>query len=255
MLVLRSTLQGRRYYEFRSPLASKNHQGGLTDNPDESDGKMFKVPNSKRCPVKTLESFLKHLNPNLQALFQWPREVLTKFQPQTDEVWYCNSSVGKSTLKNMMKNMSISAGIAPHLSNHCVQATLVTVLSDHNIEARHIKTVTGHKTDNSSESYCSRVSFQEEENTSNILSGFISGDSAEPWVLELKGASTSKELTGASTLSVAPQDQQSTVKMQMPQSFSFHGCSVSIINNNYMRWTKNRQTVENLAQLSIANLI
>ena len=240
MLVLQSTLQGRRYYEFRSPFASKNHQGGLTDNPDESDGKMFEVPYSKRCPVKTLESFLKHLNPNLQALFQWPRVV---------------SKVGKSTLKNMMKNMSTSAGIAPHLTNHCVQATLVTVLSDHNIEARHIKTVTRHKTDNSIESCCSRVSFQEEENMSNILSGFISADSAEPWVLELKGASTSKEFTGASALSVAPQDQQSTVKMQMPQSFSFHGCSVSIAKNNYMRWTKNRQTVENLAQLSIANLI
>lgn len=115
MLVLRSTPQGRRYYEFRSHFASKNHQGGLTDNPDESDGKMFEVPNSKRCPVKTLESFLKHLNPNLQALFQRPREVSTKFQPQKDEVWYCNSPVGKSTLENMMKNMSTSAGIAPHL--------------------------------------------------------------------------------------------------------------------------------------------
>ena len=48
----------------------------------------------------------------------------------------------------------------------------------------------------------------------NILSGFISGDAAEPRVLVLKGASTSKELTGASTLSVAPLDQQSTVKMK-----------------------------------------
>ena len=89
---------------------------------------------------------------------------------------------------------------------------------------------------------------------SNILSGFISGDSAEPQVHVLEGASTSKELTGASTLSVTPQDQQSTVKMQMPQSFSFHGCPVSIINNN-MRRTKNQQTVANLAQLSIAKLI
>jgi len=161
--------------------------------------------------------------------------VSTKFQPQKDEVWYCNSPVGKSTLENMMKNMSTSAGIAPHPTNHCVQATSVTVLSDHNIEARHIKTVTGHKSDNSIESYCSRVSFQQKENMSSTLSGFISGDSAEPRVLELEGASTSKELTGASTLSVAPQDQQSTVKMQMPQSFSFHSCSVSIVNNNYMR--------------------
>ena len=232
MLVLRSTPQERRYYEFRSPFACKNHQGVLTDNPDKSDGKMFEVPNSKRCPVKTLESFLKHLNPNLKALFQRPREVFNKVPAK---VWYCNSPVGKSTLENMMKNMSTSPGIAPHLTNHCVRATSVTVLSDNNIEARHIKTVTGHKSDNSIESYCSRASFQQKENMSNILSAFISGDSAKPRGLVHEGASTSKQLTGTSTLSVAPQDQQSTLKMQMPQSFSFHGCSVSIVNNNYMR--------------------
>ena len=81
----------------------------------------------------------------------------------------------------------------------------------------------------------SQASFQQKENMSNIFSDFTSGDSAEPQVLVLKGASTSKELIGTSTLSVAPQDQQSTVKMQMQQSFSFCGCSVSIINNNYMR--------------------
>ena len=162
--------------------------------------------------------------------------MLTKFQPQKDEVWYCNSPVGKSTLENMMKNMATSAGIAPHLTNHCVRATSVTVLSDHNIEARHIKTVTGHKSDNSIESYRSRASFQQKENMFNILSAaFISGDSAEPRGLVLEGASTSKELNGTRPLSVAPQDQQSTLKMQMPQSFSFHGCSVSIVNNNYMR--------------------
>ena len=62
----------------------------------------------------------------------------------------------------MMKNMSTSAGIAPHLTNRCVRSTSVTVLSDHNIEAKHIKTVSaGHKSDNSIESYCSRASFQQ----------------------------------------------------------------------------------------------
>ena len=140
--------------------------------------------------------------------------------------------------------MSISAGIATYLTNHNVRATTVTLLSDHNIEARHIKTVAGHKSDNFIESYCSRASFQQKENVSNILSGFFSGDSAEPRVLELEGACFNIERaslsfsTEASTLSMAPRDQQSTVKMQMPQSFSFHGCSVSIVNNNYMRWTK-----------------
>ncbi|CAH3137989.1 unnamed protein product [Porites lobata] len=47
---------------------------------------------------------------------------------------------------------------------------------------------------------------------SNIFSDFTSGDCAELQVLVLEGTSTSKELIGASTLSVAPQDQQSTAK-------------------------------------------
>ena len=167
----------------------------------------------------------------MQALFQRPKEVSTKFQPQKDEVWYCNFPLSYSTIENMMKNISTPAGIAPHLTNYCVRATSVTVLLEHNIEARHIKTVTGHKSDNSIESYCSRASFQQKENISNILGGFVSGDYTEPRVLVLEGASTSKELTGASTLLVASQDLQSTVKMQMPQSFSFHGSSVSVVNN------------------------
>lgn len=159
----------------------------------------------------------------------------TTFQVQKDEVLYCNSPVGKSALESMMKNMSTCAGIAPHLTNHCVRATSVTVHSDHNIEARHIKAVTGYKSDNSIESYCSRTFFHQRENMSSILSGFISGDLVEPRVLAFEGASTSKELPGASTPYVAPRDQQPTMKMQKPQSFSFHGCSVSIVNNNYMR--------------------
>ena len=54
-------------------------------------------------------------------------------------------------LANMMKTMSTAARITPRLTNHCVRATAVTVLSDHNVETRHIKAVTGHKSDNSIE--------------------------------------------------------------------------------------------------------
>ena len=44
MLVLQSTPQGRRYYELRRDalISTKNHQGGLNDPTDESDGKIFK---------------------------------------------------------------------------------------------------------------------------------------------------------------------------------------------------------------------
>ena len=63
-------------------------------------------------------------------------------------------------LSSMMK-MSQKAGIEPHLTNHCVRATTVTVLSEHKVESRHIKAVTGHKSDQSNESYNTRASFQQ----------------------------------------------------------------------------------------------
>ena len=153
MLSLQSTPQGRQYYELRNLLGSKNHQGGLHDSNDESDGKMFAVANSLRCPGKTVQNYLNHLNPELEILFQRPREASSKFQAQKDQVWFCNSPIGESTLGNMMKTMSLAASIIPHLTNHCVRATSVTVLSDHNVEARHIKVVTGHKSATSFESY------------------------------------------------------------------------------------------------------
>ena len=52
MLALRKTLAGEEYYEVSNErgavLATKNHQGGLDDQDDESNGKMFERPGSKR---------------------------------------------------------------------------------------------------------------------------------------------------------------------------------------------------------------
>ena len=76
-----------------------------------------------------------------------------------------------------MKTMSLASSIIPHLTNHCVQATSVTVLSDQNVEARHIKVVTGHKSTTSNESYNAMASSQQKEKMSNILSCFIASDS------------------------------------------------------------------------------
>ena len=53
----------------------------------------------------------------------------------------------------------------------------MTVLSDHNIEARHFKAVTGHKSDQLIESYNTWAFFQQKENMPNILTHFVSGQS------------------------------------------------------------------------------
>ena len=91
----------------------------------------------------------------------------------------CNSTVGSSTLDNMLKNMSSRAGIEPHLTNHCLRATAVTVLSDHNCETRHIKSVTGHRSDQAVESYNDRPSIEQQKKMSHVLSDFVSAGATE----------------------------------------------------------------------------
>ena len=60
-----------------------------------------------------------------------------------------------------MCTMSLNAEINPPLSNHCVRASSVTLLSDVNVETRHIKCITGHKSDTSVESYSTKPLFQQ----------------------------------------------------------------------------------------------
>ena len=78
----------------------------------------------------------------------------------------------------MLKNMSRRAGIEPHLTNHCLRATAVTVLSDHNCETRHIKSVTGHRSDQAVES-CNDRSSIEQQKMSHVLSDFVSAGASE----------------------------------------------------------------------------
>ena len=141
-----------------------------------------------------------------------------------------------------MKTMSKAAGITPHLTNHCVRATAVTVLSDSNVEARHIKAVTGHTSDSSIESYNARASFHQEENMSNILSGFVSGEEPSHQPLAIQNRSNvqlqiqNENNPSSSSSAVASQVYQQS-NAHLPQSFTFHGCTVSIVNNNFFRKT------------------
>ena len=113
---------------------------------------------------------------DVDFLFQRPRVVSNKFNPEADTAWLCNSPLGTSYLNSMMLTMSLKAEINPPLTNHCVRATSVTILSDANVETRHIKCVTGHKFDTSIESYSTKPSFQQKEKMSTILSSFIGGE-------------------------------------------------------------------------------
>ena len=129
--------------------------------------------------MKTIKNYPSHLNLSSDAFFQKPRDGQSqKFSPADDKIWYCNSPVGSSTLDNMLKNMSRRAGIEPHLTNHCLRARAVTVLSDHNCETRHIKSVTAHRSDQAVESYDDRPSIAQRK-MSCVLSDFVSAGASE----------------------------------------------------------------------------
>ena len=69
--------------------------------------------------------------------------------------------------------MTTRAGIIPHLTNHSIRATAVTVLSAANIESRHIKAITGHKSEASIQSYCDTPTFEQFKTMSNKLGEFF----------------------------------------------------------------------------------
>ena len=120
-------------------------------------------PSETTCPILIQSEFL----------FQRPRNSESK-KFNSNDSWYCNSPLGDTSLNNMMKDMSKRAGIQPYLTNHCLRATSVTILSDHDCEVRHIKAVTGHKSDSLIESYNQRQSVEQQERMSSILSDFHS---------------------------------------------------------------------------------
>ena len=69
--------------------------------------------------------------------------------------------------------MTTRAGIIPHLTNHSIRATTVTVLSAANIESRHIKAITGHQSEASIQSYCDTPTFEQFKTMSNKLGEFF----------------------------------------------------------------------------------
>ena len=83
LLVLRQDANVEKYFEINRErgagvLTSKNHQGGLADGEDHSDGNIFARPGSSRCPVETVESYLSHLNPEFRSLFFKKHETSAK---------------------------------------------------------------------------------------------------------------------------------------------------------------------------------
>ena len=86
ILRLVTTADGAEYFELNrnepgAVLTTKNHQDGIDSTEDHSNGKIFAIPGSSQCPVEVLKACLSHLTPDLESLFQRPKDMTAKFSP------------------------------------------------------------------------------------------------------------------------------------------------------------------------------
>lgn len=126
-------------------LITKNHR---EDDEAEEGGIMCAV-GGPFCPVASFEKYLQHLIPENELLSQRPKEEVTA----DSDVWYDNMVVGERTLGQMMKQMSKQAKLSVNYTNHSIRATAATILDKSGFEARHIMSVSGHRSESSIRSY------------------------------------------------------------------------------------------------------
>jgi hypothetical protein len=156
---------GRQYATLNFNELDKNHQ---VQAPKESEKKqiMYEQIASKNCPVNSLKKYLRKLNPQCNALFQWPKPGPVT---EEDSTWYENKTLGVHKLESMMKIISQEANLSNIYTNHCLRATTSTVLANAGIEARQICSVTGHKNEASLASYIREPSMKQRANMCDII--------------------------------------------------------------------------------------
>ena len=199
---------------------TKNHK---EDDEAEEGGSMYATGGSF-CPVAYFEKYLQHLNPQNEFLFQRPKEKLT---PDSD-MWYDNMVVGERSLGEMMKQISKQAGLSKDYTNHSIRATAVTILRDKSgFEARHIMSLSGHRSDSSIRSYSKTDGSTKKRMSETLTAAAVS---------EVSAVSSESQL-GERHVPVSPiltlwqeehimRDVLLSSHTQVKKQYTFHNCNV-----------------------------
>ena len=145
----------KRYATMAHDKASKNYQGGLSDNTVsfEKLGRMYQTEHPNDGYNARL--YLEKLNPECSAFFQYPKRSWKR--PQ-EGVWFKNRRLGVNKLRDIMKILGKAANLSKMYTNHSVRATAITLWSDAGLSNRHIMSLSGHRNENSLRSYNTRPS-------------------------------------------------------------------------------------------------
>ena len=148
--------------------ASKNHQGGLSDNTVsfEKLGRMYQTehPNDG---YNALRFYLEKLNPECSAFFQYPKR---SWKGPQKGVWFENRCLGVNKLGDIMKIFSKAVNLSKIYTNRSVRAIAITLWSDAGLCNSHIMSLSGHRNENSLRSYNTRRSSQQLRLCISVLS-------------------------------------------------------------------------------------
>lgn len=182
--------KGTRFVDFEKCMAEKNVR--YTNQAIMRQIVMTETPATKEnCPVEAVETYLAKL-PSESPLFPKPCKKY-----QQNGKWYCEKEVlGKNSLNDLMKTISIRAGLSRTYTNHSVRSTCVTNLRKSGFTAEQCQLVTGHNRVESIHRYdkrraTERITFAEKRSMSEALSerlnnyeGSTSGESIQTIVTQ-----------------------------------------------------------------------
>ena len=154
----------------KSDELTKNHR--VHDAQAEERGMMV---------VYSFEKYLTHLNPLNEFLFQRPKRC----SPSDGIIWHDNMVVGENTLGKKMKVLSKEAKLSVKYTNHSIRATTITILDRNGYEARHIMSVSGHRSESILKSYTKTGDLTKSKMASCLSSAI---DSSEHHVAEIPNA-------------------------------------------------------------------
>jgi hypothetical protein len=184
------TNNNREYFTLRD-MGTKNHS---TDDEASQGGRMYDVKGSPRCPVATLKKYLDRIHPECPFMWQRPKAKVH----ENDTIWFDKSPIGRDSLSNMMKKISLASGCSKVYTNHCLRATTCTLLDHSGCASRDIMSVSGHRSETSIKYYV-RTSDAKKEEMSDIISSTLQARPSTVSYSETAGPSSVAVGVGHST--------------------------------------------------------
>lgn len=159
---------GKRSVVIKDTMTKNNRE----KDAELSQGGNMVETNQVQCPVNSFLIYLDKLHPDCEWFWQCPKKIKPVSGP-----WYKNAPIGKNTIGDKMRKISLKAGVKLY-TNHCLRATSVTILNNAGFNNRDIMTVSGHHAETSIQNYA-RTTESKKEEMSNVIAAAINPQDVE----------------------------------------------------------------------------